>query len=314
MPEFEGINAEILEQMKQEEPDLFEGIEPTPPAPDGQEEGGEPQENPTDQGPEPDAAPQKPEEKEPEEGEEKDADGAAKKPEDKKVPLAALHEERERRKRLQQELETLRTQMGQLAQLQIEQARRAFAQQKPEEEPKDPLEELIDSKVQEKLRPLEQETAAMKQHQALEMRIRAQEHVAKQSHPDYEEITEPVMKLLTYWRDKASKGDTESQVKFQNFLLQPNPVEMAYMLGCAYRYMSAKNQQSEGVQTQPQQGGSPTPPAQKKAPSPTMPRGEGIGGGGSLAAPTIDLENITSDEWAKLPQETRNKLLMGVKI
>jgi len=45
-----------------------------------------------------------------------------------------------------------------------------------------------------------------------------------------------------------------------------------------------------------------------------MPRGEGIGGGGSLAAPTIDLENITSDEWAKLPQETRNKLLMGVKI
>ena len=88
--------------------------------------------------------------------------------------------------------------------------------------------------------------------------------------------------------------------------MQPNPIETAYMLGCAYRYQEAKKAQS-------QQGQIPQQHQAHAKPAPRMPRTEGMGGGGGVGGVSIDLENITTDEWAKLPHEVRNKLLMGIK-
>lgn len=300
----EGFSEELLESVREESPELFEGLdfevpgEPeTPTAP-------EPVEVPPSQQ-EPGTPPEQ-EELEKEKPSKESADGTAKKPESKTVPLEALHEERERRRQLQQKLEQMQEQMMQLSSLQLEQARKMARQQteggRPEVE-KDPLDELIDTKLADRMRPIEEQNAAMRYFRDFEARIVSQERAAKEAHADYEEITEPVVRLTNYWKEQAEKGDRESAAKLQHFLSQPNPPETAYTLGCAYQYQQIRQQQTQATPAQKQQ----QPPAPQKQ----MPRSDGISGGGVQSTPPLDLENITTEGWMKLPLETRRKLLAG---
>ncbi len=279
LKDFAGLSEQAIELAKQEAPEMFQESEEPPQAP-----------------------------KEPDEGNavpEESADGAAEKtPEDKRVPLAALHEEREKRRQLQQRLEAVQDQMNQLSMAQIEQAR--AMQRKGQEAPQkevDPLEELIETKLRERLKPIEQETKAQQAAREFEARITVQEQRSKEMHPDYDEISAPVLAWLNQCKDAAMRGDRQAAMQFHSFMNQPNPAEAAYMLGCTLRHQ-------QGAQKAPEQ---PAPRAQQ--PKPALPRSEGIpGGGAGPQGQRIDLENMTTSEWAKLPLETRKRLLRGEGI
>lgn len=263
----------------------------------------EPQEPTAD----PDPAPVPPEEDETGEAEETDAPEEEPAPDDKRtVPLKALHEEREKRKKLQAEAEEQRKRYLEA----VEQNRQAavklaeFAERtvpKPEPEEVDPLEAMIQAEVQKRISPIEQRFQAQAQAHALQERIDTCEAQVKQQFTDYDEVTKPVFEELTRAAAAAQSGDQQAAAWLNSILHSPNPPLAAYIHGQTRRM-------AQGTAPTPQ---APTAP-QTKTP-PVLPRATGGGNGTGQAMTAERLAAMSTedfDAWCtKHPKEAR--ALMG---
>ncbi len=292
LPVVEGISEEIVKGAFEEDPEAFGAIAVEEPSSEESKE-------PVD-------------EKAPE-----DVDGTTEKtPEDsqdpkeleepkdlKTVPLEALREERQRRQELQQQMSELELKLIKLATAQQQQQ-----EAKPSAEPKDPLEELLDAKVSERLKPFEEQLRIQEQAQRRVTEVQRHEEEARQKYKNYDEIIEPVERWLGEMQRRAMAGDQAAYANIATVMNQPNPAEFAYTLGCRFAYENTLKSQS---QTQPQKN-EPTKPPVDPA---NLPRGAGTGGGagGNDAGLTIEgLQAMDAKEWAKLPKNVRDRLLQGV--
>lgn len=292
LPVVEGISEEIVKGAFEEDPEAFGALAVEEPS------SKEPKE-PVD-------------EKDPE-----DVDGTTEKtPEDsqdpkeleepkdlKTVPLEALREERQRRQELQQQMSELELKLLKLATAQQQQQ-----EAKPSAEPKDPLEELLDEKVSERLKPFEEQLRIQEQAQRRVTEVQRYEEEARQKYKNYDEIIEPVERWLGEMQRRAMAGDQAAYANIATVMNQPNPAEFAYTLGCRFAYENTLKSQS---QTQPQKNEPAKPPVDPA----NLPRGAGTGGGagGNDAGLTIEgLQAMDAKEWAKLPKNVRDRLLQGV--
>lgn len=293
LPVVEGISEEIVKGAFEEDPEAFGALAVEEPS------SKEPKE-PVD-------------EKDPE-----DVDGTTEKtPEDsqdpkeleepkdlKTVPLEALREERQRRQELQQKMSELELKLLKLATAQQQKT----PQEEKNSEPKDPLEELLDAKVSERLKPFEEQLRIQEQAQRRVTEVQRYEEEARQKYKNYDEIIEPVERWLGEMQRRAMAGDQAAYANIATVMNQPNPAEFAYTLGCRFAYENTLKSQS---QTQPQKNEPAKPPVDPA----NLPRGAGTGGGagGNDAGLTIEgLQAMDAKEWAKLPKNVRDRLLQGV--
>lgn len=310
LPVVEGISPEVMAAMRTQEPELF-GEEEEP-------EGGEAAGKPAGEFPEGKTG----------EGA-AGADGGSGQPKEagneKTAPLAALHEERARRKELQDRLDRREREFQAMARMQLEQAR--AIQQRPgpvqPPEPVDPLTQLVEQKLAERLKPFEEQRARTAALQENEARISRFEAEAKQKYADYDDVVAPVMNWMTEQAKKAQQGDQQAAAGLGFVLGQANPAEAAYTMGIRLKFEQMKAVQGQNVSGAPAAGAAgnnpPTPAEQKAAAEKAQaaishPRGLDLGsggGGGGKVLTEADLANMTSDEWAKLPADQRKKLLGG---
>lgn len=309
LPVFEGISPEIVAQLKAEDPAAFQagqslGLEGNEPASAGSGDG-------TDTG---------------------DGGGGRPGQAEKSVPLTALHEERTKRKELQDRLDRIQRERDELARLQVEVLKRMQAQpqvlQAPQAPPADPLEELIERKLSQKLKPVEEKIHASDALRETEARIAAAEASARQKYADYDEVVQPVMAWMGEQAKAAQMGDQRAHQAMGFILGQPNPAEAAYTMGVRFKYEQMMRQQQDRSSPGPGSipgaaGGQPADisnlsteqmaAAAKAQAAAAFPRGTEVpgGGGGSKGLSEADLSRMSSDEWLKLPAETRKKLLFG---
>lgn len=309
LPVFEGISPDIVAQLKAEDPAAFQGELPDP-------EGIEPAPAESGDGTE-------------------EVDGGGGRPgqaEGKNVPLTALHEERTRRKELQERLDRIQRERDELARLQVEVLKRmqapAQAPQVKPEVPADPLEELIERKLSQKLKPVEEKIHASDALRETEARIAAAEVSARQKYADYDEVVKPVMAWMTEQAKAAQMGDQRAHQAMGFILGQPNPAEAAYTMGVRFKYEQMMRKQQG--KTSPGQGSVPgavggkpaehsnlsaeqMAASEKAKVAAAFPRGTEVPGGGAAnrGLSENDLSGMSSEEWLKLPSETRKKLLFG---
>ena len=203
------------------------------------------------------------------------------KPQEKMVPLPALQEERRKRQERDRELEEIKARMAQIEQ-----------QTAPKPEDKDPLEALVEEKLQQKLQPYEEQRQRESQAQAFQVHVDQLEHAAMQTHPDYEDITKPVYEVA---KAKAMQGD---QSMLSMIFASPNPAEMAYHIGRSFRY--EQEQQKVAQKTSQAQ-------AAKVKNINSQPRGPAVVGGAGAAVETL----ITRENLSTQPKEVQDAIARG---
>lgn len=315
MPEFAGISPEVVASVRAQQPELFGQPEPEP---DKVVSAGKPAE----------------EFPEGSEGNKEQAaavgvDGGSGRPEqagtEKTAPLAALHEERARRKELQDRLDRLEQQNQEMARMQLEQARAMQQRPGPAQlpEPVDPLDQLVEQKLAERLRPFEEQWARTAALQENEARISRFEAEAKQKYADYEEVVGPVMNWMTEQAKKVQQGDQQAAAGLGFVLGQANPAEAAYTMGIRLKYEQMRRGQNAPGEATPvavaKGNNTPTPSEQqagsaKAQQAVDFPRGLELGGNSGGSAKVIseaDLSRMSPDDWKKLPKDQRARLLKG---
>ncbi len=203
------------------------------------------------------------------------------KPPEKMVPLPALQEERRKRQERDRELEEIKARMAQIEQ-----------QTAPKQEDRDPLEVLVEEKLQKKLQPYEEQRQRESQAQAFQVHVDQMERAAMQTHPDYEDITKPVYEVA---KAKAMQGD---QSMLSMIFASPNPAEMAYHIGRSFRY--EQEQQKVAQKTSQAQ-------AEKVKNINAQPRGPAVVGGAGAAAETL----ITRENLHTQPPEVQEAIAKG---
>lgn len=222
------------------------------------------------------------------EGGEAVAERAPTEHEDRLVPLAALREEREKRQRLQAEVQRQREILDHLTRAEL--SRQPQAPAKQEQEQEDPLSVMIRSEAEKLVQPLARKVQEREQQEAFNSRLAATEAGARRRYQDYDRI---VGVVSTEAMRRAQEGDAGLA---RVLLSSPDPAEMAYTLGKRWEFEAMQRGQSVGGST-----GSKTPPQ--------MPRGASVPGGGGTSG--FDLEgylNLSGDEYARLPREVRQEI------
>jgi len=203
------------------------------------------------------------------------------KPQEKMVPLPALQEERRKRQERDRELEEIKARMAQIEQ-----------QNAPKPEDRDPLEVLVEEKLQQKLQPYEEARKQESQAKAFEMHVSQKEQQAQANHPDYEELTAPVYEVA---KAKALQGDNSM---LQMIFASPDPAEMAYHIGRSFKYeqeMKAREQKAADAQ------------AKKVANINAQPRGPQVPGGTGAAVENL----ITRENIKTLPVSVQEAIAAG---
>ena len=203
------------------------------------------------------------------------------KPIEKTVPLQALQEERRKRQERDKELEAIKARMAQIEQ-----------QNAPKPEDRDPLEVLVEEKLQQKLQPYEEARKQESQAKAFEMHVSQKEQQAQANHPDYEELTAPVYEVA---KAKALQGDNSM---LQMIFASPDPAEMAYHIGRSFKYeqeMKAREQKAADAQ------------AKKVANINAQPRGPQVAGGTGAAVENL----ITRENIKTLPVSVQEAIAAG---
>lgn len=203
------------------------------------------------------------------------------KPKEQVVPLAALHEERRKRQERDKELEEMKARLAQIEQ-----------QTAPKPEDKDPLEVLVEEKLQAKLQPFEEQRQRESQAQAFQVHVDQMEQAAMQAHPDYEDITKPVYEVA---KARAMQGDTST---LQMIFASPNPAEMAYHIGRSFKY--EQEQKKLAQQAAEKQ-------AEKVKNINSQPRGPALRGGTGAAVETL----ITRENLSQQPPEVQEAIARG---
>ncbi|EAX47550.1 hypothetical protein TcarDRAFT_1285 [Thermosinus carboxydivorans Nor1] len=198
------------------------------------------------------------------------------------VPLQALHEEREARKMLQQQMMMLQQQLMQMQE--------KVAQPAKQQQEEDPLAALVrqqlESALPQYLKPVsevQQLIKQMQEEQAIRQRVIQSEANARAKYPDYDEVVEPVRQRVM------------SDPDFAKLILQmPDPAEFAYLFALGQQAQAQRLQQGKAK-------------VQKLEQAAAMPRSMQIkGGAGPAEYESIDdlIENFD-----KLTPAQQQKLL-----
>ena len=216
--------------------------------------------------------------------------------------------------------QTIRQQQQELAALK---SRMEQFQQPPKQDqlPEDPMERLVEERVrarmermeedlrkrhQEEIAPIQQTLQQQQAMSAWQQRAQHSQEAARQRYEDYDDVAMTAVPWLQQQQQRAAMGDQNAQAMLNMVTASPDPAEVLYTLGLRFRFEQQKSQAAN----QP----APSP----KVPAPQgqgnnvvqMPRGADIPGG-AAGAGELDLSNITSEEWGKLPDEVRSRILRG---
>jgi|GEM_PF-6225519 len=251
--------------------------------------------------------------KEDEEGsddEEEDEEEEKEKKEQKSVPLQALKEERRKRQERDKQLQELQKQMIQL-QMQMQQNQQQNQQVKTEDQNKeeeeeedlDPLQVMIRQEIQKSVEPIKQRTEFREKQEQLTTFVeqREREARAKYGNEHYEEITKPV---IQYADAQARQGDPSV---LNMIMSSPNPAEMTYIIGSAYKYQQLQGQQQEEQETQRKQ--KVQKDNEKVKNMDNLPRGDGINRGSPGKGKKLSLSNYSN--W---PEELKQRALKDGEI
>jgi hypothetical protein len=217
--------------------------------------------------------------------------------------------------------QTIRQQQQELAALKARMEQQFQQPQKQDQLPEDPMERLVEERVrarmermeedlrkrhQEEIAPIQQTLQQQQAMSAWQQRAQQSQEIARQRYEDYDDVAMAAVPWLQQQQQRASMGDQNAQAMLNMVTASPDPAEVLYTLGLRFRFEQQKSQAAN----------QPAPPT--KAPAPPgqgnnvvqMPRGADIPGG-AAGGGELDLSSITSEEWAKLPDDVRSRILRG---
>ena len=203
-------------------------------------------------------------------------------------------------------------------------------QKQPEQDPlpEDPMERMVEQKVRARMAKME-DTLHQKQQQeiapisqtlrqqqvmsAWQQRAQHSQESARQRYEDYDDIAMGAVPWLQNMQQRAGMGDQTAQGFVNMIMASPDPAEVLYTIGHRIRWeqqkAQAKNQPAQAPAQQPKTTPQGTPPQGGNVVQ--FPRGADIPGGAGAGSPELDLNNLTSEEWRKLPEDVRLKILRG---
>lgn len=215
--------------------------------------------------------------------------------------------------------QTIRQQQQELAALKARMEQQFQQSPKQDQLPEDPMERLVEERVrarmermeedlrkrhQEEIAPIQQTLQQQQAMSAWQQRAQHSQEIARQRYEDYDDVAMAAVPWLQQQQQRAAMGDQNAQAMLNMVTASPDPAEVLYTLGLRMRF----EQEKAAARNQP------APPP--KAPSPQgnnviqMPRGADIPGG-AAGAGELDLNNLTSDQWRKLPDDVRARILRG---
>ena len=219
-------------------------------------------------------------------------------------------------------------------QAELESLRQRFQepqQKQPEQDPlpEDPMERMVEQKVraqmakmedtlhqkqQQEIAPISQTLRQQQVMSAWQQRAQHSQESARQRYEDYDDIAMGAVPWLQNMQQRAGMGDQTAQGFVNMIMASPDPAEVLYTIGHRIRWeqqkAQVKNQPAQAPAQQPKTTPQGTPPQGGNVVQ--LPRGADIPGGGARAgAPELDLNNLTSAEWRKLPEDVRLKILRG---
>jgi hypothetical protein len=171
------------------------------------------------------------------------------------------------------------------------------------------MEEEFKRRHQEEIAPIQQTLQQQQAMSAWQQRAQQSQEAARQRYKDYDDVALLVVPWLQQQQQRAALGDPNAQAMLNMVTTSPDPAEVLYTLGLRFRFEAEKAQAKNRPAQPPKAPGAKVSPA-GDGKEIQMPRGADIPGG-SGGGSELDLNNLTSAQWSKLPEDVRSRILRG---